>query len=203
MTSGVFTLECIRSREVGRLRGSDDNDITGCVQRDAKTLFPVVATQIGGVGQDRVDHQEFAAIILSQLKSDLVVGSQHIPAFNWNLQPGLRCGLIDERFAESNLVSVEIDDEIPVVVQLGPMELGFRMPLRLKSERNPGRIRARRHCKIVFKMALVAVIHQVDAGVDFLVLYLGVVWNICVPVPRIASDKVIAGAGKLGKSCHC
>ena len=50
--------------------------------------------------------------------------------------------------------------------------------------------------EVVLQLLLVAVVHQVDAGVDVLVLDLAVVGDVGVPLAGIVADEVVAGAGE-------
>ena len=50
--------------------------------------------------------------------------------------------------------------------------------------------------KIVFQLSLIAVVNQINPGVNLLVAHARVLRHIAVPACRIASDEIIAFAGK-------
>src|SRR5205807_2460270 len=51
--------------------------------------------------------------------------------------------------------------------------------------------------KVIFELLLVAVVDEIDAGVDILVRDLPVIGDTGVPLTRIVADKVVACASKL------
>ena len=61
---------------------------------------------------------------------------------------------------------------------------------QLESDR--ARIGPRRDDEVILQLMLVAVIDHVNAGVNIAVFHLRVCRNICLPLRRIAADKVIA-----------
>src|SRR5208282_2662912 len=65
-----------------------------------------------------------------------------------------------------------------------------------KIERDAARVRARRHDKVIFQLPLVAVVNQVNGGINSLVLHLRVGWHVRSPLPRIVAEEVVALAGQ-------
>lgn len=56
------------------------------------------------------------------------------------------------------------------------------------------RVRASRHDEIVFQLVLVAVINEIDPGLDVFVFHLGVVRDIRAPLLGIIADEMVAFA---------
>ena len=54
--------------------------------------------------------------------------------------------------------------------------------------------------KIVFQLALIAVVDEIDAFVDFMVVDASASGDISAPVPGILADEIVALAGKLLES---
>jgi len=93
---------------------------------------------------------------------------------------------------EPNLSSAKIDDEVSVFAQLGLLNLAFPMSPCVKCERNAAGISARCNCEVVLQISLIAVVHQVDTGIDSFVLHLAIVGNVCMPLFGIVPDEVVA-----------
>ena len=64
-------------------------------------------------------------------------------------------------------------------------------------ERDATRVRSRRHDKVILQLPLVAVVNQVNVGIDCLVLHLRVGQNMAAPLRRIIADEVVARARQL------
>src|SRR5947209_5990150 len=69
-----------------------------------------------------------------------------------------------------------------------------------KAEFNAAGVNSRCNYKIVFKAALVAVVHQVDTGIYVVVPHLGIVGNIGVPIRPLVSNEVVARTMELCES---
>ena len=61
-----------------------------------------------------------------------------------------------------------------------------------KRQRDLFRMRSRRNTEVVFELSLIAVVHQVDARIDRLILDACKLRNSRTPLCRIAADKVVA-----------
>src|SRR5207247_7717937 len=97
-----------------------------------------------------------------------------------------------------------IDNGLPLADHAGgrvqhEVALGIHLELvgSMEAEPDPPGIGARTDDEIVFELALVAVVDQVDPRVDVLVSHLRVGRDISPPLHRIAADEVAALAWKL------
>src|SRR6266849_4657239 len=62
----------------------------------------------------------------------------------------------------------------------------------LEAECDLVRVGGRRHAEIVFELSLIAVVNQVDAGIDAFVLDAAKVRNIVAPFRRNIADEIVA-----------
>lgn len=103
-------------------------------------------------------------------------------------------GLIRHRFVDANLFFFNLDKQITVRRDMqGRRGRWFSCNLKL----NRLRICAWSQEEVVFQPALIAVILQVHAGIDLLILYPRVVGDVGLPLFRIVSDKIVALAREL------
>src|SRR5712664_3332144 len=64
--------------------------------------------------------------------------------------------------------------------------------IRGKAQRNRFRIGARSYDEVVFESTCIAVINQVNSGVDVRIFHPAVIGNVFAPRPGIISQKVVA-----------
>src|SRR6266852_2475078 len=69
-------------------------------------------------------------------------------------------------------------------------------------QRDSTRVSAGSNNKVVFELTLVAVIDQVNSGIDVLVPHLGVRGNIRSPLLGIIADEVVGNAGQFTLAHH-
>jgi len=56
--------------------------------------------------------------------------------------------------------------------------------------------------KVILKLPLVAVVNQINAGINSFVLHLGVGRNIAVPLRRVVTDEIVALARQFVRARH-
>src|SRR6202521_5556833 len=61
-----------------------------------------------------------------------------------------------------------------------------------EAQRNLARLSARRNPEIVFELSLIAVINEIDAGINCLILHAGKLRYVMMPFGRIVPNEVIA-----------
>jgi hypothetical protein len=130
---------------------------------------------------------------VGHLKANLTVALQHVMtadevfgAIGW---------LVDRRRMENHLTTIYMQDDISMFVQGGVVRA-------LDGEPDGFRVGTRRQNKVIFELALVAVIHQADPRIDVRILNLSVVRNIPVPLLRTAADEVMASAREFAKTAR-
>ena len=64
------------------------------------------------------------------------------------------------------------------------------------------RVGTRRNDKVILKLPLIAVVDQVDAGINSFVLHFRVGRDIAAPLLRIVADEVVALAGQFIHASH-
>src|SRR5262249_54553941 len=76
------------------------------------------------------------------------------------------------------------------------------LPCFGKVELDAARVCAGSHHEVVLKLALVAVVDEVNARINFAVLYLRVVSHTCAPGLRFVTDEVTTPARQFFNSSH-
>ena len=163
--------------------------------------------QIGRIAQDRIDRQWAARVIGAYFKANLTWALKHIPAGDVLLLAS--CFLVDAGLAEPDLPSPGLKHQIAArvhadlgfsILDFGLASSQFRVSIfefrvaSFNGQPNGLGVSARRHHKVVLQLLLVAVINQVDARIDVLVLHLGEGGNPGVPLLGVASDEVVGVA---------
>ncbi len=145
----------------------------------------LTSTQVGQIVQHRIDHQRAVVVILAQRKLNTVAGQLVIARDHFLLA---RDGLIDHRLPESERSAIEREHQTSVRAEHGP---GAR-----KFEPDLFRIRARRHDKIVFELALGSVIDQIDTRIDLLIVHSAKSADAVNPFVGIVAHEVVHNPGE-------
>src|SRR2546427_3915886 len=175
-------------REVGRAGEARHVSMATGIDRDAKALVIAAAAEVAGVRERRVDDQRAAPIVSAYLKADLMRALELVTARDF--PPDAIYLLVDHRLLESNLPILDRQDEVSLPVE--------RRSLR--SFHNHGDrtgVRAGSYDEVIFKFSLVAVVHQIHAGIDPVNLHFGVHRHIRAPHLGIVADEVVGFAGRL------
>jgi hypothetical protein len=112
-----------------------------------------------------------------------------------NLEHRLVPSLISNWFAPAYLAPLHSEHQFSMelsVDALGPANI----------ELDAMRVGPRRDDKVILKLALIAVVNQVDAGINSLVLHLCIIRDIAVPLLRIIANEVGALAGQFIRTSH-
>ena len=88
-----------------------------------------------------------------------------------------------------HLIAAQPDHQCAVAVH--PQLLGA-----LKPDVDRPRIGPRRHHEIVFQQLLIAVVHQVDAGINSRILHRAIGRDVGAPLAGIVADEIVALAGQ-------
>src|SRR3989442_1038297 len=175
-------------REVRRSGAARPVGMATGIDRDAQALVNPTAAEVGGVREHRVDDQRAAPIVSAYLKADLVRAFELVTARD--LLPDAIRFLVDQRLLESNLPILDCQDKVSLTVE--------RRSLR--SFHNHGDrtgVRAGSYDEVIFQFSLVAVVHQIHAGIDSVNLHFGVHRHIRAPHLGIVADEVVGLAGRL------
>src|SRR5437588_2170156 len=154
-----------RRRKVGREGAAAHVGVAGTVHGDADAAVIATAAKVGGVDEHRINHQSLGPVIGGDLKADSVFPFEHVAASDF---PSRAVDLlIDDGRTLKHLAPNGMKDEIT---------LGIKGELvhALKGEPDGLWISTRRDDEVVLKLALVAVVDEVHAGINILVLHTGV-----------------------------
>ena len=176
------------------------------VDGDAEALVTATALEVGGVGEHRVDDERPAPVVRRDLNCNvrreghpLLRGMQRVPGArriggqedivsSHELFTPFLVLLVHERFFEIQVSAGDGESHVAIIGK--PRIFGA-----LEGELDLIRIRAGGHDEVVFQLALVPVVDQVNAGVNVLVLDLPVGGNVCVPLPGVIADEIVDDAG--------
>ena len=100
-----------------------------------------------------------------------------------------RGGLIDVRCAEANVSVAGGEDEIAGIARIPRNDA--RGSAR-EAQRNLVWVGAGSDAEVVFELSLIAVINQVDTGINRLILDAGKLRNVTMPLGRIVANEVAA-----------
>src|SRR5580704_17024614 len=105
--------------------------------------------------------------------------------------------LIRNRLVPANfiLAHLHLQNQVAVLIPTNPLG-----PANVESYATW--VSARCYDKIKLKLLLIAVVDQVDSGINSFVLHLGVGWNIAAPLLRIVANEEVALAGQFIHSAH-
>ena len=97
--------------------------------------------------------------------------------------------MIDQRLLEAQFTSRHVQYEVTIGIHLEPVRAG-------KAQGDGLRIGTRRDDEVVFKLSLVAVVDEIDPGIDVVVADLGVGRDVRAPLLGIVTQKVMDLAGE-------
>ena len=107
-----------------------------------------------------------------------------------NLDPAPGNLLIDDRLALADGPGRRVEHQVALGVD-------FESLCTLEAQRDAARIRGGAHDEVVLQLALVTVVHEVDARVEVLVVHPGVGRHIGPPARGIIADEIVGLAGQL------
>ena len=134
-------------------------------------------------------------VIAAHSKADLVTGMELI--FSGDEMFAFSCGfvLIGDGLVKADFLLADAHYEVA----------GWRVDAESASaaevQANGAGVDAGRDHKVIFQLALVSVVDQVNPGEDGGVLKFGVGRNVLYPLRRIVAAEVIVFAGKLVQTC--
>src|SRR5690348_8467363 len=103
--------------------------------------------------------------------------------------------LVNDRLVFDYLAAGKADNQVAVSIEpqpFGAAETEFNLPW----------VGTRREHEVILQFALVAIVNQVHAGIDLLILHFAKGRNIAPPPGRILADKVIGFACQFIDSTH-
>ncbi len=101
--------------------------------------------------------------------------------------------MVDHGPLQLHLASASLQQQIAIFVS------GYLLR-SVERERNNAGVGAGGHNKVILQLALVTIVDDIDALVDFMVVDASVGGHISAPVPGILADEVVALAGQLLES---
>ena len=172
-------------REIERRGFSRKVDVAVAVDGDAHRGISGDAAQKRRVRQDGIDHERQAMIVAADAESDAarVVDDEA----TLDRVPCTVFVLVHDRRRLMQVAPLRCDRETAIGID-GDVSGA------IDCERDVSRLRARRHDEVVFELALVPVIDDVDAGIDAGVLDFAIAVNASLPQPRIAADQMVRDA---------
>ena len=176
------------SREIGGVGLTNDEYVTITVNGDATGIVSTKATKVGGIVENRVDHQLSTGIVVAQSETDTAILVDDVGAFNLDTRAVIGGLETDWRF-EKDLVALLVQDQAQSTV-LG--DLGAQRAIEI--EVYLVRVAAGTDNKVVFELTLVAVVTQVDAVVNILVVNASIIVDIGLPVRFVIAEQVVAAA---------
>ena len=167
--------------------------VAGGVHGDPAASIIATASEVGGVGEYRIDDQRPSVIIRGYLKADPLRAFQYVATFN--LCPDAVHLLVDDGLMLAYGASRRVRHEFALGVDL-------QLVGALEAEHDFLRISSGGDDEVVFKLALVAVIDEVDPGIDVPVLDLGVGRDVGAPLRGIVADEVVRLSRELVEPGH-
>ena len=151
--------------------------------RDAVGNINVASPEVRRIRQDGVDEQRLALVIPSQTKRDLVLAFQNVANRNGAL--GAAFFLIGHWLAEAQFSACDLHQQVTPRISTQALDA-------LEYESDLVRIGMGCNLKVILKLALVPVVNEVNAGIDFCRHYPTVIRNAGVPLGGVISQEVIA-----------
>ena len=156
------------------------------------------AAKIGRINKQRINDQRAAAIVIGHGESYTVraaelVGARHRLAHASDFL--VDHGPVETEFPVGDILAARNDQQ----------EIAVRGELRRRTVELPGNaagIGARGHHKIVLELSLRAVVDEIHARIDALVLHASVGRNVGAPLLRVVANEVIALARQLPRTNH-
>ena len=149
--------------------------------------FIASAAKIGGIGKDGIDDEIAAAVILAERETDPIL-AQHLEASADGLTLAIHVlvnrGLVPAHFAHRSLQAQAAVSSHGNAIDATNLETNL-------SGIGPGANR-----KVIFKLALLAVIDQVDSRVDGTILHVRECRHVAHPAAGIVAAEVVALAGQ-------
>ncbi len=175
-----------QGREIEGVRASGNVGVAVPVDRDRVGVLRPASPQIGRVHEHRIDHERRAAVVGFHLEHRTVLALQPIAARH---PPALaREVLVGDRCVEDDLAACRLDDDAAARVEAGAARA-------VEVQLDQSRVGTGPHDEVVLETTLVAVVDEIDPGIDVLVLDPGVLRDVRAPLRWIAPDEVAAGAG--------
>ena len=174
-----------RQREVEGRGAARDVGVACSIHGEAIGNISGTAPEVGGVREARIDNQRPGPIICGQLKPDLLgrVRRRKIVPSHQRLL-AILLELIDQRLLHPHVAQRGGQQEIPA---LGDPHVGGPVEHQL----DVIWIGARRDDEIIFQLALVAVIDDIDSGVGLGEADTRIRRNLGVPLLRIVAEEII------------
>ena len=151
-------MKSVQREEIGRIRLARDVRIACGINRHGITLISQTSTtKEGRIHQRGVDDQRLPAIVVSDAKSDSTLVENHITAIDSDtLSIGF---LIDRRLCLVDFAGSRFQDQIAIRVDCHSLDA-------IESESNDLRPRTRCDDKVIFKLPIISVIHDVNSRID-------------------------------------
>src|SRR6267143_2069011 len=144
-------------REVGRAGAARHIGVAESVHRDAPTLITPATAKVRGVGEHRVNDQRPGLVIGGHLKRYLVRAFHHVAASDFAPHP--INVLMDDGFVLTYGTAGRVHHELALGVYLQPLDA-------FEVEHDPLWVRSGCDDEVILELALVAVVDNVDAGID-------------------------------------
>ena len=171
------------ARHIGRARG---------IHRDADALLAAVPAQVGGVDERGVNDEWSALVIGGDLKAHAMRVLEHVAALD--LCPDAVNLLVDDWHSLVNGASGRVQHELALSVDLQALRA-------LEAEHDPFRVRPGGNDEVVLQLALIAVVDEIDTGIDRAVVDLGIGRDVGAPLRRLA-DQVVCFSRQLVEPAH-
>ena len=179
----VRPLEIVQHRQIGRGGRADDVSVARFIHGHAPALISAAAAEVGRINEHWIDGQRLADIVSADREADLAVALEdELPA---DIVANAIDRLVEYRRLFDQLAAGGLEDQVTLAVEL-------RAEGSLERHRDDAGIGPRRDHEIVFELAVVAVIDQIDALIHIPIRHFAVIGNIGVPLRGVVADQVIA-----------
>ena len=190
-------MECPGSRRIiagcGGARDVNVAVFINCNRVGPLVVTKATAAEVSGVGEHRIDDERPGRVVSGEPKADPLRAFAHVAP--GDILPDAVDLLIDDGLVLAYVAAFRVQHEIAFSADL-------QFVRTFEVERDLLRVRTRCDDEVVFELALVAVVDEVDAGIDVLVTDLRVGRDIGAPLRRIFADEVVRLSRLLIEAAH-
>src|SRR5207249_5981608 len=176
------------SWKIGRHGVAGHIGVAGSIDGDAISNVVTAAAQKRRIDHRRIDNQWLTGIVTTDSEPDMVLFRQDVATIN--LAALTFNFLIDDRLRLAKFASDHVEYQAAVRIERQAISSRKAHPDRLY-------LGARLDHKVVFQLALVTVVNDVNTGVNAFVVHARIRGHIRSPLAGVIAEKVVHFAGQL------